>query len=578
MLKQEGTVKRNDLDLRIKYIGLKTEIYQIEPYFFMIYCINYSGNFEELTKDFNYTIRQLGTHISLINQCPTVYLKKIEGIPLSNVVDGFKATCVTESDLDNFIQSKFYYIDITNIEIPQKGIGFEILIKVAKETEQSEIEKMHQYLLTADFGTDKITIMSDCGQLQYQTEIDKPDNEKLLQMKKTHDVMHLGLIKWLPFTINEADFWFEHAEDIYTGKMTRKDIYFYRDGSLKCFLDFSVFDNIDLRNILLLYDNIYIALPIENYLAHFLEKQNMTISELIELVDMGKVILVLPNLETRYDKDLLLEAYKCNPSAVVSRRGLNVLLATHLTETKHQYEKRFPGIYEVSSEIFMRGIEQESLNLQNMAHTLAWPITAAANSFSFLNQNGPMAVSNFGINTVINENIKSIDVQDKISFEFTMNSLSTHIATALQSTYFPFRQIGNDDKVYSDLVVSNIMGDFLKMYWYDATNLQSIRHTYEQNNMENNYIKMFQCKHNIKITNVASKADEYNTPKGFRDLLIRLENMDEFQRRSKIMEYNDLLFEVAKISNNKSKDYIKSLCWGLPTFFHSVILCPRYCH
>jgi len=37
--------------------------------------------------------------------------------------------------------------------------------------------------------------------------------------------MHLSLEKELPFMIHEADFWFEHAEDIYTGKITRNDLY-----------------------------------------------------------------------------------------------------------------------------------------------------------------------------------------------------------------------------------------------------------------------------------------------------------------------------------------------------------------
>lgn len=75
--------------------------------------------------------------------------------------------------------------------------------------------------------------------------------------------MHLSLHKELPFTIAEAGFWFERAEEIYTGKTTRNDLPFYRGDSLKCFLDFSVFDNIDLRNVLLQYDTVYIALPIE---------------------------------------------------------------------------------------------------------------------------------------------------------------------------------------------------------------------------------------------------------------------------------------------------------------------------
>lgn len=562
MLKQEGTVKRNDLELRIKYIGLKTEIYQIDEYQFMIYCINYNGNFEELKRDFNYTIRQLSVNVTLTDKRPAVYLKIIDSIPLSNVVDGFRATCITEGDLNNFIKSKFYNIDITNIEIPQSGIGFEILIRVSRETQETEIINMHQYLLNEDLGTDKITIVVDNGQIQNQKENEISNNAILQQIERTNKVMQLGVIKELPFTITEADFWFEHAEDIYTGKMTRKDLYFFREGSLKCFLDFSLFDNIDLRNVLLLYDTVYIALPIESNWKRFFEQQNMTELEFIELIDMGKVVLVLSNLETRYRKDLLLEAFKCNPAAVIGRRGLNILLATHLTETKHQYEKRFPSIYEVASEIYLKGIEHKSANLQNMARMLAWPITATANSFRFLNLGSPMSISNFGINTVISENIKSIDKKDNISFEFTMNALSTHIATALQSTYFPFSQKEKDDKAYSDQVVSNIMGDFLKMYWYDATNLQNIRQTYNQNNTENNYLKMFECKHNIKITKIASLADEYNTPQGFQDLLMRLDVMDELHRKSKINDYNNLLFEAAKISNGNSKDYFKFMLGG----------------
>lgn len=41
---------------------------------FIIYCINYSGNFEELIKDFNYTIRQIGINIILANKDPSVSL------------------------------------------------------------------------------------------------------------------------------------------------------------------------------------------------------------------------------------------------------------------------------------------------------------------------------------------------------------------------------------------------------------------------------------------------------------------------------------------------------------------------
>ena len=52
MLKQEGTVKRCDLNLRIKYLGLETEIYQLDTFQFVIVCNNYKESLEELSKDF----------------------------------------------------------------------------------------------------------------------------------------------------------------------------------------------------------------------------------------------------------------------------------------------------------------------------------------------------------------------------------------------------------------------------------------------------------------------------------------------------------------------------------------------
>jgi hypothetical protein len=158
MLKQEGTVQRSDLNLRIEYIGLETEIYQTDTYKFAIYCANYKGDFEELSKHFNYSIRQVGTNVVLTNRRPTDFLYRIDSIPLSDVVNGFRATCVTEGDLDNFIRSKFYDIDISRITIPKKGVDFEILIEVSKETEESQMEKMRGFLLDADLGTDKIIV------------------------------------------------------------------------------------------------------------------------------------------------------------------------------------------------------------------------------------------------------------------------------------------------------------------------------------------------------------------------------------------------------------------------------------
>lgn len=145
MLKQEGMIQRIDLNLRIKYIGLETEIYQIDKYKFIIYCANYEGNFEELKRDFDYSIRFVTTDVDLTDYRPTRFLRKIENIPLSNVVYGFKASCITERDLDSFVRSKFHNVDITKITVPKRGIDTEILIEVSQKTEESEIKKYKNF-------------------------------------------------------------------------------------------------------------------------------------------------------------------------------------------------------------------------------------------------------------------------------------------------------------------------------------------------------------------------------------------------------------------------------------------------
>ena len=531
MLKQEGTVKRCDLTLRTKYWGLVTEIYQLDIFRFVIACNNFRGNFEELSKDFENNIRQIGTDVSLVDKKPEQYLKKIKNISFDNVVDNFRATCVTLNDLKNFIKLKFYYVEIIQVSVPVTGVDFEILIEVSTETSDVQIEMMHKVLAETDLGTDVITIK--------KTKRFKNEERKL---KVEHDVMILNHYEMLPFTINEGVFWLDNAEKIYTGNFERSELTFFRPETTKCFFDFSFFDNINIRNALLLYDTVYIAPPLYDKMSDFLTKQRMTQEELIELIEMGKVVLLLPNDEAKYDKNLIFEAYKNSPLSIVGRRGINTLLASYLAETTKKYEILHPNIYDISSEIFMVGTKDNNAKIQNMARFIAWPKLALIKSFSGFNVLSPMSISEFGINNVLNENILPVTKDQNIGFEFIVNSLNTHIATSLQATYFPFQQVGKNGATYSDCIVSKIMGDMLSLYSYDADSLKNIKNIYKKNKDE--YINLFDCRDNISVLKVAETADRFETHKGFRDILVRLGNLGDEERSKTIREYNDILFEL----------------------------------
>lgn len=111
---------------------------------------------------------------------------------------------------------------------------------------------------------------------------------------------------------------------------------------------------INLRSLLLLYDTVYLALPIGNFLDEFLEMQGMKKKELVQLVSMGKVVLLLGNDETRYDRQVILDAYKESPDSVIGRRAMNAMMIAQLVEMK------------ISMLPIIRWLMRWHRNLQNM--------------------------------------------------------------------------------------------------------------------------------------------------------------------------------------------------------------------
>lgn len=549
MLREKGLVKRCDLTLRTKYLGLETEIFELEPFSFVIYCKNYCDYFEDISSYFNQSIKIAGVGVALVKKRPEIYLCLIENISMSNIVDGFKASVITFDDLDNFIRSKFHDVDILKVEIPEEGLNYRISIHVSPSTNETRIAEMTDFLTHADIGTDDITI---------KKSFDSSDNLIARRDKSKYNNalkhVHLYVDKSLPFTINEADYWYENAENIYNGCITRNDLSFFRQNSLKCYLDFSSFNNINLRNVLLIYDTVCISLPLEKNLPQFLEHQDMNLSELIELVEMGKVVVFLPHQENSYDKKLLIDLYNCDQNAIVGRYGINTLIASYFIDIKNQFEKRFPKINDLASFLNTESLRNQNPLIQTLANIVTWPITAAANSFMLLNNSSPIFIGSIGVNKVIADTFKEHKMYDNLKFELNVNSLSTHMSAALQSTYFPFVADELNSNSYSDAFVSKVMSDYLKMYNYDMNKLENINTINRENEREHNYLELFDCKNNTKITRVARLADDYHTPEGFRNLLSNLDKMDPQTRKQRLRDYNDLLDETKQITNKKNYD------------------------
>ena len=485
MLTNDNNVRRNDLSLRLKYIGIKTRIFKIAPFKYVILCSNIPDDFEKIKTYFDRSIRYVTLQISLSDQVPEHYIEELFPIDMEHPVDDFRATARTRDEIEEYIYGRYHDFDIRKIVPSEGGINFHMDIYVGSDVSDKQIARLQKELTEVDFGTDQIQVLRTTDPPEDKTKLNPQDS-----------VMWLNTNKSYPFTVAETDFWYDNIEAIYDGSVKRKDLSFCRDGELKCFVNASVFPVINLRSLLLLYDTVYLALPIENFLDEFLEMQGMKKKELVQLVSMGKVVLLLGNDETRYDRQVILDAYKESPDSVIGRRAMNAMMIAQLVEMKNQYSS-------------------------------------------------PMAVSNFGINQLAYNFFREHDQKSAIEFEFISKAESAHLAMALDATYFPFRA-ENDNKIYTDEAETSMMEGMMKVYWYAPEQVKRMQSIWNTNYTERNMLEFFDTKENIDILRTANMADKYQTPLRFRAILENLEKMEETDRRQKIREYNNILAEASE--------------------------------
>ena len=564
MVQEDGSVRRIDLDLRKEVYGLKTRIYKVSNTDYQILCENLKEvgyeNLDELQGLFNHQVRYVGTPVRLVNTPPEKYINEVDPISLENPVYGFKYSAITEPELEELINSLFPDIDIRSITC-HPGMGFYINIDVSTDTSDEQIAKMQTRLYSLDLGTDDIRIGRTSAERVEQKEHFTPYGKSL----------NIRTNREYGFSVGEADYWLSNAENIYDGNLKRSDMPYYRAKQKNCYIDASVFECADIRKAILLYDTVYLGMPIEDHLDAFLSSQRIKRNELIELCERGKLVLVLNGDEKRYDKKILDEVYGNSPLNVVGQRGINTLLASYFVDIDERFKRNYPGIDELISDLYKFGYkdsgadvlrsqrcnsdgsEESHLNTSIiLADALSWPSWARAESFRVLNTRAPVLVSSCGVNQLVLEwtnLLKDNKKREGLQFEYLVNGYQMHIAMALNSTYMPFFQTSEGEvKPYSDYQLAASLERLLSFYWYGPGQYQQIANMTEKADLE---LKLFDAR-DMSVTKIAEAADDNDTPMRFGKLIDELALLPEDKRGEKIRFFNDMLFELEKPSNKAS--------------------------
>ncbi len=533
-----GTARKANYLLRMEFLGLETTLYEVHRNQYEIKINNLQKHFDDIATHFEAHIRPVTCQIRVTKDVPTSYSQTITNLTLEEMIQTNEGLFLPVERFNALLVSRFPSIDIYETSA-KRNEDLIAIVKVGPKTTDSETNALIKFVLDMKIGFSLVEVIKE-----------KPPNTSPIFVSTP---LIACTDKSFAFSVRDSEYWFSNADSIYSNKDGKEELFFVDRSNTKCYLVASSWDsNVNLRSYLLLYDTIYIALPLADRLEQFLERQHISPSEIVEMTEQGRLVVFLPNTESRYSKKLLNEIYCHNNNAIVSKRGINTLLATYFC----QLEQKYCSFLEASGfklhELYpqLRFSNKDLMKL--VAEFIAWPIKAKAAGFDSLNVFSPLNLSSFGANQ-LTELFCKFDPAvefDKLSFEFAVHSSNIHIASALHATYFPFYS-QSENGTYSDELIALLLGNTLNAYEHIPDFEQAQINQYSSLlDKEHLAVKLIDTDNTVHVSKFLDRSKKYSTPHRLMRILTNLASMSDKQRRVAISDYNNIISELSEQREN----------------------------
>ncbi|MEY8213143.1 MAG: hypothetical protein RPR97_01530 [Colwellia sp.] len=484
-------------------------------------------------EDFNYIddvfsreIKFLTAPIKLVENLPQTYKIEIERITDDKIPSGFEGYPLTINQIYSHILSIHPSVKLSGIK--EDHDNRIINVELTGNYDTAIIEAVEE---TADGLKGPYSYkVSDGGELAPSFRVtDEVFNIAPSQAKKELNC---------PFIERDESLWFENIENIYNGSYQKSDLYFFDPSKTACLVNFSKFQNANLRNHLLLYDVVYCVLPLVQEMSSFLTSQKISKDEILHLVKRGRLKILNMQPESRLDYGFINEAFQENPSSVVSRRALSALCAIDLVDLNRSYVLSDPELDKYIYPLMREVSKLTGKDIGTISNFLLWPKQALRRSLDSLNQAGPMGASKYGVNNPIIDSLPA-ENKENIKFEFIVNSDQIHLSHALDATYFPFFIDG--DK-YSDHPYALMMGEMLNFFknssCQNISRLTGVENIKSTQNSSIGLISAFEINEYIPVLEFEEEISSSVIRHGMNSLFSELNFLGSEERNQRIAQYN----------------------------------------
>ena len=495
---EEGVVKRADNNLRANYYSLQTIIYKINESKYEIQLVNMLEFFDIIKSKFDKAIKPFYMDIALVKEMPQEFIEVLDEIDIKN--DTLEGIFLNSEDMISLLESRF------PIKVIKSNTTY---------SEEETILHLNIYIFNNNI---KISDIKDF----------------VLRLRVGFKGVEIKIVPYIDvktkkseYTSCDDNYWFENSKKIFSNEIELFDTkYFIKDKS-KCYVDYTIYNYsyLDIRNLILIYDIVYLSLPSNEHMDRFYQEQEITKNDLIELVERGRVIIVLTARDDFYDKELLNELYKKNKN-IISLRGLNNVTALFFCNMYNKWKKTWSCKDSELIELQKVVLKSDDFALNQFHKYIMWPYYQYNYLQNMLNLARPENIVCLGINNIIDSEKPS---------DIVFYSSAIHVAAMLEASYFPSEI---NSKNMTDAKLASLLYSLLNVHMYpfeyERADINNFTYFCDKNH---NVLKLLSCNKGISIHNYIDYSEKYKTTS-------KLLNVVKFINDKKGSMANQLIDEI----------------------------------
>ena len=536
-----GQVRRIDAMLRSRFPNLHTRIFEVGIHQFEIVFDTELQNADEISEEFDNSIRFMTVPVTLSNQVPQSCISELVPLSDEDAIGGMTGLPLRCVDLLNLLASRFPAAGI--LRVTDDPAAREAIIVVRSPPDEDTEDQLRAFASSFQLPLSLTIQVAPSSEAMSRPDMDDP-----------MFVWAASLRSGAPtYAKQDEIFWFDNIANISRDQFPIHRFPGMGDVASRCYFDLSLGENhMNLRQALLMYDEIWCSVPLAEKQDNFLAVQGLTKADLLEMVSAGRLRILSTQPEERLDVPFLEEAYERNPKAVFGRRTTASLLLANVVHMAEQSLLNDPVLLPGLSEFSREFAPIIGIDPNEMLRGLLWPMGSRRGSLPSLLARGSKDGPVNSLSRLISARVQDATGLD-IALEAYIFGEPVHIGHALDATVF-----GPIDEPTLYYKLKSVLGGYLNLHEnFTGTLAESwIRNQRGKRTTRGTLpaVQVFEFDRHIPIREIIGDVSLSFTRKHGRGLYARLADLAEEERAQEIIKLNSKWRDIRRNEANRVFD------------------------